>query len=143
MKFKRLSETAIIPTRGTEEAAGLDLYADIQKAVSIYPGKTKMIPTNIAMEIPDGYYGQLAIRSGISTKKDLGLINGIGVIDSDYRNAVGVPVHNYGKEVQSIQPGERIAQIIIQPYEKVTVEEVKELSSTERGLGGFGSTGSM
>ena len=143
MKFKRLSETAIIPTRGTEEAAGLDLYADIQKVVSIYPGKTKMIPTNIAMEIPDGYYGQLAIRSGISTKKDLGLINGIGVIDSDYRNAVGGPVHNYGKEVQSIQPGERIAQIIIQPYLKVSVEEVEELSSTERGLGGFGSTGSM
>lgn len=143
MKFKRLTKTAVLPTRGTAEAAGLDLYADIKKVLSIYPGKTVMIPTNIAMEIPDGYYGQLAIRSGISTKKDLGLINGVGVIDSDYRNAVGVPIHNYGSQPQSIHPGERIAQIIIQPYEKVTVEEVKELSSTERGLGGFGSTGSM
>ena len=141
MKFKKLTETATLPTYATDGSCGLDLYADIEKIVSIYPRKTVMIPTNIAMEIPSDCFGLLAIRSGISTKNDLGLINGVGIIDADYRNGVGVPIHNYGNLPKSIEPNERIAQIIIVPYNRVTVEEADELNETERGLQGFGHSG--
>lgn len=141
MKIKRLTETAKLPTRGSEYAAGYDLYVDSDKIISVYPHKTVMLPTNIALEIPHGYFGAIHSRSGLSTKKGLALVNGVAVIDEDYRGAIGIPIHNYGNLPQSIEPYERVAQLVITPYKEVEFEEVEELSDTARGNGGFGSTG--
>ena len=141
MKIKRLTETAKLPTRGSEYAAGYDLYVDSDKVISVYPHKTVMLPTNIALEIPNGYFGAIHSRSGLSTKKGLALVNGVAVIDEDYRGAIGIPIHNYGNLPQSIEPYERVAQLVITPYKEVDFEEVEELSDTDRGNGGFGSTG--
>ena len=141
MKIKRLTETAKLPTRGSEYAAGYDLYVDSDKIISVYPHKTVMLQTNIALEIPHGYFGAIHSRSGLSTKKGLALVNGVAVIDEDYRGAIGIPIHNYGNLQQSIDPYERVAQLVITPYKEVDFEEVEELSDTDRGNGGFGSTG--
>ena len=141
MKIKRLTETAKLPTRGSEYAAGYDLYVDSDKVISVYPHKTVMLPTNIALEIPNGYFGAIHSRSGLSTKKGLALVNGVAVIDEDYRGAIGIPIHNYGNLPQRIEPYERVAQLVITPYKEVDFEEVEELSDTYRGNGGFGSTG--
>ena len=141
MKIKRLTETAKLPTRGSEYAAGYDLYVDSDKIISVYPHKTVMLQTNIALEIPHGYFGAIHSRSGLSTKKGLALVNGVAVIDEDYRGAIGIPIHNYGNLPQSIEPYERVAQLVITPYKEVDFEEVEELSDTDRGNGGFGSTG--
>ena len=139
--LKRLSNTATIPTSGTFESAGMDLYADIEKTVCIKPHETVMIPTNIALSIPDGYFGAIYPRSGLSAKRGLRLANCVGVIDSDYRGGIGVPMHNDSDKVEFIDPQERVAQLIIQKYKKVTFDEVLELPTSERGVGGFGSTG--
>ena len=141
MKIKRLTETAKLPTRGSEYAAGYDLYVDSDKIISVYPHKTVMLQTNIALEIPHGYFGAIHSRSGLSTKKGLALVNGVAVIDEDYRGAIGIPIHNYGNLPQSIDPYERVAQLVITPYKEVDFEEVEELSDTDRGNCGFGSTG--
>ena len=141
MKIKRLTETAKLPTRGSEHAAGYDLYVDSDKIISVYPHKTVMLPTNISLEIPHGHFGAIHSRSGLSTKKGLALVNGVAVIDEDYRGAIGIPIHNYGNLPQSIEPYERVAQLVITPYKEVDFEEVEELSDTDRGNGGFGSTG--
>lgn len=141
VKVKRNGETAILPTKATEGSAGFDLYADISEPVVVRPHETVMLSTGIALEIPEGYFGAIYPRSGISTKRGLRLANCVGVIDSDYRGAVGVPIHNDTNESKYVQPYERVAQIVFQKCEPIEIYEAEELSDTDRGVGGFGSTG--
>lgn len=142
IKFKRLTETAHVPTKGTSDSAGFDLYADTDKpSAPIYPGETQLVDTGIAMAIPKGYFGAVYARSGLATKKGLRPANCVGVIDSDYRGSIKVPLHNDSGSLVSYDKHERIAQLIIQPYPEVTLTEVDDLDDTERGEGGFGSTG--
>ena len=141
IQIKKLSDTAIIPTKGSKDAAGFDLYADIHETVMILPGDTFKVPTGISIAIPDGCFGGIYPRSGLATKQGLAPANKVGVIDSDYRGEVIVALYNHGSLPRMIRPGDRIAQLIIQPYLKATWEEVDELDITERGEGGFGSTG--
>lgn len=141
IRFKKLTDTAHEPTQGTKEAAGFDLYADIYRPVTIQPHQTVMIATNIAMEIPRGYFGAVYARSGLATRSGLRPGNCVGVVDSDYRGSVNVGLHNDGVEARIVSPGERIAQIVIQKHEEVSWQEAGELTRTTRGSGGFGSTG--
>lgn len=141
IKIKRLSEEATIPTRGSEYSAGYDLYANIEKPVSIKPHETVKIGTGWAIEIPDGYFGAIFARSGLATKEGLRLANCTGVCDSDYRGEYIVAIHNDSDVVREIIPHERIAQLVVIPYLYVDFKETDELSDTSRGEGGFGSTG--
>ena len=141
VRIKKLRENAIIPTYGSEFAAGADLYAAIDEAVTIEPGETKMIPTGLAFEIPEGYAGFVYARSGLASKRGLAPANKVGVIDCDYRGEVMTALHNHGKEAQLIEAGERIAQMIIAPYITASFILSDELDDTVRGEGGFGSTG--
>ena len=142
VNIKKLHNGAIIPTRGSDEAAGYDLYAYISRqSETIYPGETKEIGTGIALEIPKGYVGLVYARSGLATKRALRPANCVGVIDSDYRGEIGIALHNDGKEAQTIQIHDRVAQIVITPYLSVEFNEVNELNDTNRGNAGFGSTG--
>ena len=142
VNIKKLSSDAVIPTYGTEYAAGADLYACIPEAVSIEPGQTTLIKTGLAMEVPVGYAGLIYARSGLASKKGLAPANKVGVVDSDYRGEVMVALHNHSTETQTVAPGERIAQLVITPYIQGVFNECDELSDTVRGAGGFGSTGS-
>lgn len=138
----KLREGAVIPTSGSQYAAGYDLYAYIPKQSETIPvGETKKIGTGIAMEIPEGYVGLVFARSGVATKRGLRPANCVGVIDSDYRGEIMVALYNDNKEAQAIHIGDRIAQIVIVPYLSVEFNEVESLDETERGRGGFGSTG--
>lgn len=139
---KRLSPMAKLPTYGTQEAAGADLYACLNEAVTIEPGASAWISTGLALEIPKGCAGLIYARSGSACKRGLAPANKVGVIDSDYRGEVVVVLHNHGSQPQTVEPGERIAQLVITPVLTPSYEEVKELSSSDRGTGGFGSTGS-
>ena len=139
INIKKLSETAMIPTRGSEYAAGYDLYAD--ENIYIDSGQVEKIHTNIAFEIPSGYFGAIYARSGLATKHGLRPSNCVGIVDEDYRGNVIVPLYNDSSFARIIEKGERIAQLIIQPYLSVEFAEVEELSCTERGTGGFGSSG--
>ena len=141
IKIKKLKENAIIPTRGSKYSAGLDLYACTSTPVIIAPHETVKIGTGLSIELPDGYFGAIAARSGLSTKQGLAPANKLGVCDSDYRGEYIVPLHNHSNEPQMINPMERIAQLIVLPYLPVEFEEVGELTNTERGDCGFGSTG--
>ena len=141
IELKRLTETATIPTRGSEYAAGYDLYADLNETVEVGAHETKLIPTGIAVCIPDGYFGGVFARSGLSLKEMLRPGNCTGVVDSDYRGEIGVILHNDSNETRYVKPNERIAQLVVIPYLSVEFEEVEELGSTTRGEGGFGSTG--
>lgn len=141
VRIKKLRENAIVPTYGTEFAAGADLYAAVEEAVEIAPGETKMIPTGLAFEIPAGFAGFVYARSGLASKRGLAPANKVGVIDSDYRGEVMTALHNHGKENQTIEPGERIAQMVIAPYITANFILSDSLDDTERGEGGFGSTG--
>lgn len=138
---KKLKSNAILPTYGSAEAAGADLYACLDAPVEIAPGKTAFIPTGIAMELPKGYVGLAYARSGLACKKDLAPANKVGVIDSDYRGEFMIALHNHGEQIRVIEHGERIAQLLITPVFTPGFTEVSELSNTERGSGGFGSTG--
>ena len=138
---KKLKPNAILPTYGSAEAAGADLYACLDAPVEIAPGTTVFIPTGIAMELPCGYAGLAYARSGLACKKDLAPANKVGVIDSDYRGEFMIALHNHGGEVRVVEHGERIAQLVITPVFTPGFTEVLELSNTERGSGGFGSTG--
>ena len=138
---KKLKSNAILPTYGSPEAAGADLYACLETSVEIAPGKTVFIPTGIAMEIPKGYAGLAYARSGLACKQDLAPANKVGVIDSDYRGEFMIALHNHGAEVRTVSHGDRIAQLVITPVYTPGFREVEELSHTERGAGGFGSTG--
>lgn len=138
---KKLRENAILPTYGSSEAAGADLYACLEGPVTIAPGQTAFIPTGLAMALPSGYVGLVCARSGIACKRGLAPANKVGVIDSDYRGEFLVALHNHGSEAQSVEPGERIAQLLIVPVLTPGFTQVQELSDTRRGDGGFGSTG--
>ena len=141
VRIKKLNDNATIPTRGSDYAAGYDLYACIDEEMYIPSGKTKKIGTGIAMEIPHGYFGAIYARSGLATKRGLRLANAVGVIDEDYRGNIIVPLFNDSNFGETIKPGERIAQLIIQKYEELDFLESEELGDTERSSGGFGSTG--
>lgn len=141
IKIKRLSDTAKIPTRESSCAAGYDLYADIPEDITINPHETMKINTGVAMEIPEGYFGGIAARSGLATKEGLRPANCYGIVDSDYRGQIIVALHNDSDIERVVTPQERIGQIIIQPYLNVTFCEVDDLTETERGSNGFGSTG--
>lgn len=141
IQVKKLRSTAILPTYGSEKAAGADLYACLDEVVQIHPGKTAFIPTGLAMQIPDGYAGLIYARSGLACKRDLAPANKVGVVDSDYRGEFIVALHNHGDVVQSVAPGERIAQLVITPVLMPSFALCEELDETHRGSGGFGSTG--
>ena len=142
VRFKKLNENATVPSYGSKSAAGADIYACTEgENIVIAPGETKMVHTGIALEIPEGYAGLVYARSGIATKRGLAPANKVGVIDSDYRGEIMVSLHNHSSDVQEITDGERIAQLVIAPYLAVEFSQVDELSDTERGSGGFGSTG--
>ena len=141
VKIVKLLPEAKIPTYGSTDAAGADLYACIEKAVSILPGQTVLIPTGLSMEIEQGFAGFIYARSGLATKRGLAPANKVGVIDSDYRGEIMVALHNHSDIPQTIEARERIAQLVLVPYIAASFEEADELDSTERGAGGFGSTG--
>ena len=141
VNIKRLKPNAAIPTYGSINAAGADLYACVDSAVVIHSGETVLVPTGLSMELPEGYAGLIYARSGLASKKGLAPANKVGVIDSDYRGEVLVALHNHSPQDASIEPGERIAQLVITPYIMGVFQEADELSDTERGAGGFGSTG--
>lgn len=141
VSVKLLREQAKMPVYATSGAAGADLCACLDAAVEIAPGETKLIPIGIAMAVPEGYAALVFARSGLATKRHLAPANKVGVIDSDYRGEFFVPLHNHGKEVQTVEPGERIAQMILVPYLTAEFVAVESLDETERAAGGFGSTG--
>lgn len=142
VNIKKLNENAIVPSYGSEFAAGADLYACIENDVVINPHQTVMIPTGIALELPVGYAGLIYARSGLATKKGLAPANKVGVVDCDYRGEVKVSLHNHSEVAQTVAVGERVAQLVITPYITAQFVTVDELSETVRGAGGFGSTGS-
>lgn len=141
ISVKKLKKNAILPTYGSEFAAGADLYACLDEAVTIAPQETKLIPTGLAMEIPLGWAGLIYARSGLATKRGLAPANKVGVVDPDYRGEIMVSLHNHGTEPQTVEAGERIAQLVLTPYLTARFLETEELSQTVRGTGGFGSTG--
>lgn len=144
VKFIKLNPWAHEPTTGSAYAAGYDLYADAerQERIIIAPGEVKKISTGIAIELPKGTFGAVYARSGMATKRGLAPANKVGVIDADYRGPVIVALKNESNEVQVIEHGERIAQLVVQPYIQVCFEEADTLSTTVRADGGFGSSGS-
>ena len=141
IKVKKLSPNAILPTYGSAEAAGADLYACLDAPVTVAPGETAWIPTGLALEVPKGCAGLVYARSSLGVKRGLAPANKVGVIDSDYRGEIRVVLLNHGKQPQTIDHGERVAQFLITPVVTPVYEEVTELSDTVRGTGGFGSTG--
>lgn len=142
VRIKKLNQKAIIPTYGSQFSAGADLYACTDAEVTIEPGKTVIIPTGLSFEIPAGFAGLIYARSGLATKKGLAPANKVGVIDADYRGEVMVSLYNQSDMPQTIEPGERLAQMVITPFLKADFCVSDELSDTVRGSGGFGSTGS-
>ena len=141
INIKKLNETAKLPQRGSNFAAGYDLFANISEEVKIAPHETKMIGTGLAMEIPAGYFGGVFARSGLSSKEGLRPANCVGVVDADYRGEVKVALHNDSNIERTVTPDEKIAQLVVVPFLSVEFEEVDKLSDTVRGEGGFGSTG--
>lgn len=141
VRFKRLNDLAKIPTRGSKFSAGYDLYAATDEDIQIPPHSTVKIGTGLAMELPIGWFGAIFARSGIATKRGLRPANCVGVCDADYRNEYIVAIHNDSNETMTVQSGERIAQLILLPYQDIDFKEVNELNNTDRGMGGFGSTG--
>lgn len=139
---KKLKADAVLPTYGSDWAAGADLYACLYQDVTVMPGATEFIPTGLAMEIPVGYAGFIYARSGLSCKQGLAPANKVGVIDADYRGEIMVALHNHSKEPVTVKNKERISQIVIAPYLRADFKEAASLSDTVRGEGGFGSTGS-
>lgn len=141
VNIKKLNKNAIIPSRGSEFSAGYDLYACLEEPINIKTNQTVKIPTGLAIEIPVGYAGMIFARSGLSTKKGLAPANKVGVCDSDYRGEYIVALHNHSDNDAVVNPGERIAQLVIIPFLSVDFVETDKLNDTVRGSGGFGSTG--
>jgi dUTP pyrophosphatase len=141
IRVKKLHPMAKLPTYGSAEAAGADLYACLEQPMMVEPGQSVFVPTGIAMEVPVGCAGLIYARSGLACKRGLAPANKVGVIDSDYRGEVVVVLHNHGAEPQTVENGERIAQLVITPVLTPAYAEVEELSDSNRGAGGFGSTG--
>ena len=141
IKYKKLNELAKVPTRGSEYSAGYDLYAATDIEYNILPHTTQLVKTGLAFKLPDGYFGAIFARSGLASKKGLRPANCVGVVDSDYRGEVMIALHNDSDNIMTIEAGERIAQLVLIPYINMTFEETEELDNTQRGEGGFGSTG--
>lgn len=141
VKFKCLREHAVVPSYQTPHAAGMDLYSANSEPIIIEPGEIQMIPLGFAMALPDNYEAQVRPRSGLASKLGVTLPNAPGTIDADYRGEVSVPLINHGKEPFIVEPKMRIAQMVIAPVVQATFEVVEELDETDRGVGGFGSTG--
>ena len=141
MEIKIKSESGIVPAYGTAGSAGMDIRAYLKEPVELLPGQRALIPTGIYLEIPEGYEVQIRARSGLAIKRGIGLVNGIGTIDNDYRGEVKIALINWGDEPFVISNGERVAQMVAARYEKVEFTVADELSETERGSGGFGHTG--
>ena len=141
VRVKKLNPIAKLPQYGSAEAAGADLHACLEKAIVVQPGETAWISTGVALEVPKGCAGLVYARSGMAAKRGLAPANKVGVIDSDYRGEITVVLLNHSKQPQTIEPGDRIAQFVITPVLTPEYILVDELSDTERGVGGFGSTG--
>ena len=141
VRVKKLHPNAKLPTYGSAYAAGADLYACLEEPVTIQPGEIFWVPTGIALEVPHGCAGLVYARSSMGAKRGLAPANKVGVIDSDYRGEIRVVLLNHSKQPQIIQPGERVAQFVITPVVTANYIEAEELDETDRGIGGFGSTG--
>ncbi len=141
MRVKKLYEDSQLPMKGSEFAAGFDLFAHVDEPVTIHPHETVMISTGLAMEIPEGYFGGIYARSGLASKSGLRPANCTGVVDADYRGEVFVSLHNDSDDYRTVASGDRIAQLIIHKFYNTSMIAVTELSETVRGSGGFGSTG--
>ncbi len=141
LKFKKLTPNAVTPTYGTSQSAGADLYSGMDTTITIAPGETQFIKTGLALEIPVGLVGLIYARSGMACKKGVAPANKVGVIDSDYRGEIIVALYNHSSNAVSVEPGDRIAQLVLTPYITAQFCEADELDDTERGNGGFGSTG--
>ena len=141
MKLRIVSKSGRIPEYATSGAAGFDISAYLDEPFVLKAGERALVPTGLYFEVPEGYEAQVRARSGLAIKHGIGLVNGIGTIDADYRGEVRVPLINWSKEDFVINDGDRIGQVIITSYEKVDIELAEELSDTERGEGGFGHTG--
>ena len=141
IQFKKLNPAAVIPQRATAGSAGLDLKACLTEPVTLKKGEHALIPTGLAVKVEDGFAAMLFARSGLAIKHGIGLLNGVGVVDSDYRGEIRVGVINQFEETYTIEPGERIAQMVVMPVSLAPVIEVGDLDQTDRGTGGFGSTG--
>lgn len=142
VRYQKLDNRAVEPKYGSAAAAGADLYAIMDAPLTLAPGETALVHTGLAVEIPAGFVGLVCARSGLATKRGLAPANKVGVIDADYRGEVMVALHNHGAEPQTIDHGERIAQLVLVPYLTAAYEQADDLSDTARGAGGFGSTGS-
>ena len=142
IQIKRLSNSVSIPKYETSGSSGMDVAAHIENNIIINPGEKALVPTGFSIAIPIGYEVQIRPRSGLAAKKNITVLNTPGTIDADYRGEIKVILINLGKEKFTIENGERIAQMVVCPVVQTILEEVKELSDTKRGLGGFGSTGS-
>ena len=138
---KKLREGARLPTFGSQQAAGADLYACLEETVTIQPGQTAFIPTGLSMALPKGYVGLICARSGMACKQDLAPANKVGVIDSDYRGEFLIALHNHGGETRTVHHGDRVAQLVVTPILRPCYVEGESLDETLRGAGGFGSTG--
>ena len=141
VRVKKLHPSATLPTYGSAEAAGADLYACLEAPVTVQPGETAWIGTGIALEVPVGCAGLVYARSGMAAKRGLAPANKVGVVDSDYRGEIKVVLLNHGTQPQTVEHGERIAQFVITPVLMPAYQEVEELTDSQRGTGGFGSTG--
>lgn len=141
VRVQMLREGAKLPAYGSFSAAGADLYACLKESIMLEPGETALIPTGLAMELPEGYAGLVYARSGLACKRGLAPANKVGVIDSDYRGEVLVALYNQSGMPQMVEPGERIAQLVVTPVLQVQFESAPDLTGTDRGAGGFGSTG--
>lgn len=141
MKFKKLRPDAKTPTYGSPDAAGADLYVCSPDPITIVAGETVLLSTGLAVAIPRGYVGLIFARSSLGTKRGLAPANKVGVIDSDYRGEIKISLHNHSKTAQTVAPYERVAQMIVMPCLQVPYEEAEDLDETDRGAGGFGSTG--
>lgn len=139
--FRKLRDGAVVPSRGSEYAAGYDLYACLESPVEIEPGTNKKIGTGLSIAVPEGTFGAVFARSGLATKEGLRPANCVGICDSDYRGEYIVPVYNDSSEIRTVKNGDRIAQLVIMPFLPADFSEVDELGDTGRGTAGFGSTG--
>ncbi len=139
--IKIISKSGRMPAYETEGSAGADLRAYLDEPVTLMPGERKLIPTGLYVELPQGIEAQVRARSGLSIKHGIGLVNGVGTVDSDYRGEWNVPLINFSDEPYTINDGDRIAQVVFSRYERASFESVEKINETERGDGGFGHTG--
>ncbi len=141
MEIRIVSKGGALPAYATYGASGADLRAYIEEPITLMPGERRLVPTGIFVEIPQGVEAQIRARSGLAIKHGIGLVNGVGTVDSDYRGEWNIPLINWGQEPYTIHSGDRIAQVIFSRYEKADFVSVSQISETERGAGGFGHTG--